>query len=146
MNEISKIIIIIIIMSMVIYNGNKMVIMLGTPDVSVWSIFDLYILIKIYWKEKNACFIHLRWDVNLIHKSTNSYERKMHEGLFFRKLPDFTLRAAQWGLDDLDLDPPPETWFITKQEKVRVWCAMLVGRACIFFFFQYKKIKKYIYV
>lgn len=31
MNEISK----IIIMSMVIYNGNKMVIMLGTPDVSV---------------------------------------------------------------------------------------------------------------
>jgi len=83
-----------------------------------------------YARESNACFIHLRdeghqlnWkDAKLIHRSSNSYERKIIEALLIRKLPNFNLSAGQWGLDDItsslvskafprlfDLDPPPET-------------------------------------
>ena len=49
-----------------------------------------------YARDSNACFVHLRdeghqlnWkNAKLIHKSANSYERKMLESLLIRKMPN----------------------------------------------------------
>ena len=81
-------------------------------------------------KEYSACFIHSRdeghninWnEAKLIHKSSNSFERKMLESLLIRIKPNFNMSGGQWGLDELtsilvgqafpqllDSVPPPVT-------------------------------------